>query len=137
MCSASVCNVKGCSRSVCGMLVCTVNFVCTLTQEHGSCTSSLQWLCLLLCCQPRRREVRNPREAHQSNKRALILCSVSVFSSSPRLLFILLVSSWSISRCYCRIQALLSSFASLRSSPLLLACTVLFFPPAVNFSHLK
>lgn len=81
VCSVSVCSVWGCSGTACGMLVCTVNCVCTLTLGHGSCTSFLQWwqLCFPLCCQPRRQEVRNPRETHQSNKRSGILCSVSLF----------------------------------------------------------
>lgn len=42
MCIALACKVRGCSRSACGMLACTVRCVCTLTQVHCSCTSSLQ-----------------------------------------------------------------------------------------------
>lgn len=62
------------------MLGCTVNCVCTLTLVHGSCTSSLSRLrlCLPLCCQPRRREVRNPRGRTNPIKEQYP-CSVSFF----------------------------------------------------------
>lgn len=66
------------------MLVCTVNCVCTLTPVHGSCTSSLRWLrlCLPLCCQPRRREGRNPRErTNPINEQYPLLCVLCVLSS--------------------------------------------------------
>lgn len=64
MCIGWVCNVTGCNRLACGMsMACTVRCVCT--RVRGSCTSSLRWIlrcCLPLCCQPRRRDVGNPRE---------------------------------------------------------------------------
>lgn len=117
--------------------MCTVNCVCMLTLVHGSCTSFLQWLrlCLPLCCQPRRRELRNPRECTNPTEDQTPLLSVLFYP-----LLASLLSFQFPAKVGPAVTVLTNPFLHLSSlcpNPLLLAYMIFFFMPAVNDSHLN